>query len=211
MELIQKGLVATLVAGGVGTVGYHTIQKGNGTTLLDHITSKKRELISEDSEWEKKDTPYKTAPQEDLISGLEPRDTTKFKLWERLKKWCTSTGSKVFTNLSDDTYQKFSIWCLKPKTLNETLKNEGLTETTNWTEKVKEFNAEGNTDSGFVKPKPPVTKGEKKPIENKDIEDTCKTEKEKPFRHEYEPPYASVKRWCFDDPNAKPKAVSKNE
>ncbi|AEW45883.1 hypothetical protein MHC_05135 [Mycoplasma haemocanis str. Illinois] len=203
MELIQKGLMATVVAGGMGTVGYYTIQKGNGTTLLDYITSKKRELISNDDEWEKKDTPYKTAPKEDLINGLEPRDTIKFKLWQRLKKWCIATGNKVFTNMHDDTYQKFSIWCLKTKTLKETLKNEGFGETTNWSEKVTKFNDEGNTDSGFVKSKGGKGSAGKQNIERKDIEDTCNIEKEKIFRHEYEPLYARVKRWCFDDLNIK--------
>ncbi|AEG73712.1 hypothetical protein MHF_1478 [Mycoplasma haemofelis Ohio2] len=202
MELIQKGIVMALVTGGVGTVGYYTVQKGNGTTLLDHITSKKRELISEDSEWEKKDKAYKAAQKEEIISSVEPRDRTKTKLWQILKNWCTSTGNKVFTNIHDDTYQKFSVWCLKDKTIEKDLQDEGLQKVTDWQTKAAEFkDKEKNLDSGFITPKgdqppakPPAPKAE---VQGTDVEAWCKDAEQKPFKHEVDQTYSRVRKWCF--------------
>ncbi|AEW45885.1 hypothetical protein MHC_05155 [Mycoplasma haemocanis str. Illinois] len=203
MELIQKGLMATVVAGGVGTVGYHTIQKGNGTTLLDYITSKKRELISEDKDWQEKDKVYKAAQKEEVIGGVEPRDRTKTKLWQILKNWCSSTGSKVFTNIHDDTYQKFSIWCLKTKTIEKDLKDEGLEEETNWKAKADEFkDKDKNSDSSFITPetsKPP--KPEKAEVQESDIQKWCQKHKTESFKHEAESTYLRVKKWCYQPKN----------
>ncbi|AEW45880.1 hypothetical protein MHC_05120 [Mycoplasma haemocanis str. Illinois] len=193
MELIQKGLMATVVAGGVGTVGYYTIQKGNGTTLLDYITSKKRELISEDKDWQEKDKVYKAAQKEEVIGGVEPRDRTKTKLWQILKNWCSSTGSKVFTNIHDDTYQKFSIWCLKAKTIKQDLEDEGLQEVTRWNDKVTQFkDKDKNSDSGFITPE-----DNRKEVEESDIRNWCEKNKLESFKHETDQTYLRVKKWCY--------------
>ncbi|CBY93420.1 hypothetical protein HF1_14120 [Mycoplasma haemofelis str. Langford 1] len=210
MELIQKGLVATLVAGGVGAVGYHTIQKGNGTTLLDHITSKKRELISEDTVWQEKDKAYKGASKEEIISSVEPRDRTRTKLWQILKNWCTSTGNKVFTNIHDETYQKFSVWCLKTKTIEQDLQDEGLQKVTNWGDKATEFkDKDKNLDSGFITPKPSTTPKkppEKAEVQGNDIKEWCEQKEKESFKHEMDQTYLRVKKWCFQ-PKEQPKAT----
>ncbi|AEW45861.1 hypothetical protein MHC_05025 [Mycoplasma haemocanis str. Illinois] len=160
---------------------------------MDHITSKKRELVSVDEEWKKKDTPYKTASKEDLISSVEPRDRTKTKLWQILKNWCISTGSKVFTNIHDDTYQKFSIWCLKTKTIKQDLEDEGFKQTENWKDKAVAFKDKGkNSDSSFITP------SDKSEVKENDIKTWCTNNEAQSFRHEADQTYLRVKKWCYE-------------
>ncbi|CBY93422.1 hypothetical protein HF1_14140 [Mycoplasma haemofelis str. Langford 1] len=205
MELIQKGITGALLVGGVGTAGYYASGGPNGTTIEDHIRTKKRELISSEDKWKEKGELYKRVEKEGLVSGLDNRDRrSKGKVkevWEFLREWCQKTQKKYFTNIHDSTYQGFSAWCLSKITIKEALTKEGLQEESDWSKKVGLYKEKNENFIKLEDKKPPSE------IDNSKIQEWCTKEKDKEFKHEAEGEYARVKEWCFVNPEPKTPVV----
>ncbi|CBY93394.1 hypothetical protein HF1_13860 [Mycoplasma haemofelis str. Langford 1] len=207
MELVQKLISGTIVAGGVGTTAYYSVGKSDGISIETYVTSRKRKLISEEAVWKQKEDKYKRLEDksEDLIGEVENKDSKKTPVWRKLEKWCIKTKKKMFTDPSDGTYQHFIWWCLEEIDIKNQLELEGIKEVTNFEAKATQFNDPSNLDSSFITGtgQPAEGKG-KKPVTKDDVSGWCNPKKSTPFKHELEQTYLRVKKWCFEEPE-KPK------
>ncbi|AEG73704.1 hypothetical protein MHF_1470 [Mycoplasma haemofelis Ohio2] len=179
-----------MVVGGAGTCVYYSVGRSGGVSIEDHFKSKKRTFVSEESE--------------EMIYGVENKDSNITKVWMKIRNWCDKTKSKVFTNYEDKMYQSFSIWCLNNIDIQTQLASEGLADWSLQDQKMeelaKEFNdPDKNLDSRFIEGTGEV-KGEnkKKQVTKENLKTWCTTNKAHNFKHELDQTYSRVKKWCFE-------------
>ncbi|CBY93402.1 hypothetical protein HF1_13940 [Mycoplasma haemofelis str. Langford 1] len=205
MEIIPQIMAGVVVVGGAGSFVYYSVGKSGGTSIEEHIKSKNRSLISEESDWKDKEIIYKKLDEksDEIISGVENKDSQITKVWMKIRNWCGKTKSKVFINYDDKMYQSFSQWCLKNIDIQAQLKQEGLKDLSSddgeMKKRVEEFNdPEKNLDSKFiVGTGENIEKSSKKKVTEEDLKKWCSEKKVITFKHERDQDYSRVKRWCF--------------
>ncbi|AEG73686.1 hypothetical protein MHF_1452 [Mycoplasma haemofelis Ohio2] len=196
MDLIPQILSGVMVVGGAGTFVYYSVGQSNGTSISSHIEANHRTLISDPSKWQEKEALYKKLDEksEEMISGVENRDSTKTKVWMKIRNWCEKTKNKVFVNYWDKTYQSFSQWCLEEINVQKKLELEGLEDgSSKLTELLKDYEESGSrfiTGTGDGE-------GGKKKVTNDDLKNWCSKNKSITFKHEMDSTYLNVKKFCY--------------
>ncbi|OAL09818.1 hypothetical protein A6V39_05165 [Candidatus Mycoplasma haematobovis] len=182
-------VAGVVLTGGLVTGGYFTYQALVPPTLEGHLKSLGLELAGS-SDWVGKAEQYKKTPNSYPISTItDPAKDND--VAGKLQTWCEKKKGKNFLGETDQTYQKFSVWCLVTQDIKAVLEKRGKKALSLEEKaiKVTAYNATTNTDK-FIANKP-------NGIVEADLTKWCEEKEKVNYQHEADANFKKVIEWCY--------------